>query len=136
MKRYRLVFTCMSSRAVHLELLDDLTTDAFLNALRTLVAIRGPARQIRCDNGTNLVGAAAELAKNRSVHDAMCIEFVFNPSLCQPHGWRLRTPDQNSTISTKTPLEKAWWEVLHLNSENNHVRDYGDHQQRPTNHCH
>ena len=124
MKRYRLVFTCMSSRAVHLELLDDLTTDAFLNALRTLVAIRGPARQIRCDNGTNLVGAAAELAKNRSVHDAMCIEFVFNPPSASHMGGvselQIRTVRSVEQL-LRTALEKAWWEVLHLNSENNHV---------------
>ena len=33
MKRYGLLFTCLCSRAVHIETLDDLTTDTFLNAL-------------------------------------------------------------------------------------------------------
>lgn len=46
-KRYGL--TCMCSRAIHIEVLDDLTTDAFLNALRCFIAIRGNVRQLRSD---------------------------------------------------------------------------------------
>ena len=85
-KRYGLVVTCMASRAVHIELLDDLSADVFLNALRTVVAIRGAIRQIRCDQGTNFVGAMNELAKPNNANStlvdkckAMNIEFVFNP---------------------------------------------------------
>nr|XP_021322660.1 uncharacterized protein LOC108179640 [Danio rerio] len=62
LKRYGLLFTCLCSRAVHIETLDDLTTDAFINALRVFVAIRGPVRQIRCDQGTNFMGARREFS--------------------------------------------------------------------------
>ena len=34
LKRYGLIFTCMACRAVHLEVLDDLTTDCFINGMR------------------------------------------------------------------------------------------------------
>ena len=60
LKKYGLLFTCMCSRAVHIEMLDDLTTDAFINALRMFIAIRGTVRQLRCDQGTNFVGAKRE----------------------------------------------------------------------------
>nr|XP_046208328.1 uncharacterized protein LOC124037560 [Oncorhynchus gorbuscha] len=60
LKRYGLLFTCMGSRAVHIEMLDDLTTDAFINSLRSFIAIRGNVRQIRCDQGSNFIGARRE----------------------------------------------------------------------------
>ncbi|KAA0708008.1 hypothetical protein E1301_Tti024137 [Triplophysa tibetana] len=63
LKKYGLIFTCMCSRAIHIEMLDDLTTDAFINALRGFVAIRGHVRQLRCDQGTNFVGARGEFMK-------------------------------------------------------------------------
>lgn len=62
LKRYGLLLTCMCSRAVHVEILDDLSTDAFINALRAFIAIRGPVRQLRSDQGTNFVGARREFA--------------------------------------------------------------------------
>lgn len=44
-------------------MLEDLSTDAFLNALRCFIAIRGAVRQIRSDQGTNFVGAKNKLEK-------------------------------------------------------------------------
>ena len=63
LNRYGLIFTCMSSRAVHIEMLDNMTTDAFINGLRCFIAIRGAVRQLRSDQGTNFVGAINEMAK-------------------------------------------------------------------------
>ncbi|KAK0148472.1 hypothetical protein N1851_011196 [Merluccius polli] len=60
LKRYGLLFTCMCSRAIHIEVLDDLSTDAFLNALRCFIAIRGNVSQLQSDQGTNFVGARNE----------------------------------------------------------------------------
>ena len=59
-KRYGLLFTCMCSRAVHIEMLDDMTTDAFINSLRCFLAIRGAVQQIRSDRVSNFVGAQNE----------------------------------------------------------------------------
>ena len=61
-KRYGLLFTCMCSRAVHIEMLEDLSTDSFLVGLRCFVALRGTVMQIRSDQGSNFVGASHELA--------------------------------------------------------------------------
>ena len=60
-KRYGAMFTCLCSRAVHIETTTSLETDTFIQALRRLIARRGNVRQIRCDNGTNFVGASNEL---------------------------------------------------------------------------
>ncbi|XP_038150062.1 uncharacterized protein LOC119789301 [Cyprinodon tularosa] len=60
-KRYGLLFTCLCCRAIHIEMLDDMSTDAFINGLRCFIAIRGAVRDIKCDQGTNFVGARNEL---------------------------------------------------------------------------
>lgn len=61
LKRYGVLFTCMASRAVHLEVCHTMETDSFLNALRRFVCRRGPIRQLRADQGTNFIGARREL---------------------------------------------------------------------------
>ena len=62
-KRYGVLFTCMSSRAVHIETSNSLETDSYINALHRFLAQRGPVRKISSDRGTNFVGARRELAE-------------------------------------------------------------------------
>lgn len=56
-KQYSLISTCLSSRAIHLELLDDMTSDCFVNAYRCFTAIFGPVMTLLSDRGTNFFGA-------------------------------------------------------------------------------
>ena len=60
-KRYGCLFTCLTTRAIHLELAIDLTTSSFINALRRFVARRGPVKGLYSDNGTNFVGCKRTL---------------------------------------------------------------------------
>lgn len=62
LKKYGVLFTCLSSQAIHLETAVSLTTDSFLNAYRRFVGRRRPVRQLRSDQGSNFVGARNELA--------------------------------------------------------------------------
>ena len=47
----------MTTRVIHLEVLPDLTTDSFINALRRFFARRGTSTHLYTDNGTNFTGA-------------------------------------------------------------------------------
>ncbi|GFU55540.1 integrase catalytic domain-containing protein [Trichonephila clavipes] len=57
------LFTCAVYRALHLELVNALSSDAFLLALRRFIARCGRPRIIYCDNGTNFRGAFNDLGK-------------------------------------------------------------------------
>ena len=60
-KCYISLFICFVTRAIHLELVSDLTTEAFIASLRRFIARRGKPKQIWSDNGTNFTGAKSEL---------------------------------------------------------------------------
>ena len=63
LKRWGLLITCLYSRAIHVEILEDMSSDSIIQALRCFMALRGPVQVIHCDNGTNFVGANNEMEK-------------------------------------------------------------------------
>lgn len=66
-KVYVAIFVCLAVKAVHIELVSDLTSDAFLAALRRFIARRGFCSNIYSDNGTNFVGANNDLRELREL---------------------------------------------------------------------
>jgi len=60
-KAYVAVFICFNTKTVHLELITDLMTEAFLAALRRFTGRRGICSHLYLDNATNFVGASGEL---------------------------------------------------------------------------
>ena len=61
LKRYGVLFTCLVTRAIHLEVANSLETDSYINTLRCFICTRGPVRQMRSNNGSNFIGARREL---------------------------------------------------------------------------
>ncbi|XP_045454788.1 uncharacterized protein LOC123664238 [Melitaea cinxia] len=62
-KAYLCAFVCLTTRAVHIEVATDLSTDAFLNAFKRFISRRGPVERIYSDHGTNFVGAKSYLTE-------------------------------------------------------------------------
>ncbi|XP_041633394.1 uncharacterized protein [Drosophila kikkawai] len=92
-KCYVCIFICFSTKAVHLELVQDLSTSAFLSALRRFILIRGKPARIWSDNATNFVGAKNELADLKRLflnasHQTAIDEFCLTDSI----EWRFIPP--------------------------------------------
>lgn len=60
-KCYICLFICLSTKAIHLELVSNLTTEAFIATFRRFVARRGKPKCVFSDNGSNFRGANNEL---------------------------------------------------------------------------
>lgn len=110
-KVYGIVFTCLTSRAVHLEMLDDLSSDSFINALRSLIAIRGQVSTLVSDQGTNFKGASTELkaalgemdnGKLKDFVSQHMIDFRFNPPSASHAGgvWERQIRTIRSILTT------------------------------------
>ncbi|XP_036347106.1 uncharacterized protein LOC118756451, partial [Rhagoletis pomonella] len=76
-KRWVALFTCLTTRAVHLEMAENLSTDAFIICLRNFINRRGTPIRMRSDNGTNFVGAQKEMRDENRLFDFNAIEREF-----------------------------------------------------------
>lgn len=62
-KSYVAIFVCMATKALHIELVEDLSTETFISALKRFMSRRGKVQNLYSDNGRNFVGADHELQK-------------------------------------------------------------------------
>lgn len=60
-KRWGILFKCLTTRCIHIDLLSGLDTDSFLMSFRRFVARRGTPFEVHSDHGTNFVGGEREL---------------------------------------------------------------------------
>ena len=78
-KRWAIMFTCLVTRAVHIEVVDEMSSAAFINALRRFVALRGKVKVFRSDRGTNFIGATDDLRIDTiNVEDGPVKNFLYN----------------------------------------------------------
>ena len=88
-KRWGLVVRCLSSRAIHMEVLETVDSNAFICALRRFFALRGHTKLLRCDRGTNFVGAKTELDGAASELDEKKVEKFVTECGCK---WEFNPP--------------------------------------------
>lgn len=92
-KAYIALFVCFSTKAIHLELVSSLTSEAFIAAFRRFVARRGKCANLYSDCGTNFVGACKEL---RDLHNMFTRQFnestMINTLATEGTQWHFNPP--------------------------------------------
>ncbi|XP_033097261.1 uncharacterized protein LOC117101394 [Anneissia japonica] len=86
-KRWGIIFKCLTTKAVHLEIIRNMNTDEFIMAFRRFVSRRGVPKELHSDCGTNFKGAERELhecfkAMSPELQAKLAhqqVEFKFNP---------------------------------------------------------
>ena len=79
----------MKMRAVHIEKLNTLETDSFINSFRRFMSRRGTPKKVWSDNGTNFVGASPDLVKCMQQLDE---EKIRSFGLKKEVEWKFNTP--------------------------------------------
>ncbi|XP_062715690.1 uncharacterized protein LOC134291669 [Aedes albopictus] len=126
-KRWGVLITCLTVRAIHIEIAHSLTTDSCILAIRNFVARRGAPLEIVSDRGTNFIGASRELkeALQQINQDKLMEHFVtsdtkwsFNPP-ASPHfggAWERLVQSVKKALKhtqlTRTPTDELLRNML------------------------
>lgn len=117
-KRWGMLFTCLTIRAIHIEIAHSLNTDSCIMCLRNFIARRGTPLEIFSDNGSNFHGANNELQKAllqfQEIGDYPHIKWRFNPPAA-PHmggSWERLIGSVKKVLTEIMPLRKPTDEVL------------------------
>lgn len=97
-KRWIAIFTCLTIRAVHMEVAQDLSSDAFLLCLRNFCNTRGIPSRIRSDCGTNFVGADGEM---RKLKDFLDVDVVGREMATKGIEWKFNCPANPEAGTTR-----------------------------------
>ena len=98
-KCYISLYICMATKTIHLELVSDLTSEAFIAALKGFIARRGLVDHLYTDSGSNFIGANRELK----------VFFKSEEFLRQVHSSAIQTQFQWHFIPTNSPHFGGLW---------------------------
>ena len=121
-KRWGIIFKCLTTRAVHLDILNTIDADSFLMALRRFIARRGTPAELYSDQGTNFRGGEREL---REAYAALTpdlqqqlakqkISFHFNPPAAPHFGgvWEREIRSVKTALYTTVGAQPVPEEVI------------------------
>ena len=77
----KIMFSCLTSRAVHIEVIEDMTSSSFVNVLRRFIATRGHVKEFRSGSTDHLGVDAINVEnepKKRFLLDQRSV-WIFNP---------------------------------------------------------
>ncbi|XP_025202896.1 uncharacterized protein LOC112599977 [Melanaphis sacchari] len=124
---YICLFVCMATKALHLELASDLSTETFLMAFSRFISRRGPIQQMHSDCGTNFVGASklfetVNKFTQSAEHQKKCRDFLttrnitwhFNPPSAPHFGglWEAGVKSTKTLIHRSIGLHRLKYEEL------------------------
>ncbi|XP_053699015.1 uncharacterized protein LOC128745985 [Sabethes cyaneus] len=123
-KRWGVLATCLTIRAIHIELAHTLTTDSCILAIRKFMARRGVPSVIFSDRGTNFQGSSKELREAlKSINQEQLIKEFTTPdtewTFIPPASPHMGGAWERMIQSVKLNLDKLKWgrlptdEVLH-----------------------
>ena len=125
-KVWVVLVTCLALRAIHLDLVWDLTADQFFFALRHFMSRRGTPKQPLSDNRSTVLGCrrsssqhrvfSSEWRKCEDIHLQRRNHMAFYSCLCTMDGWRLRRYGWSSETMFE---EKSWLFSFNISSTPN-----------------
>lgn len=121
-KRWGILYKCLTTRAVHLDLLDHMDTDSFLLSLRCFISRRGKSYELLSDQGTNFKGGSRELEEvfsqiQPTLREQLAkeqIRFHFNPPSAPHFGgsWEREVRSVKTALRTTLGAQIVTEEVL------------------------
>lgn len=121
-KRWGIIFKCLTTRAVHFDLLHSIDVDSYLMALRRFIARRGTPAEVYSDQGTNFKAGEKELRKSfasmspelQKLLAKQKIAFHFNPPASPHFGgvWEREIRSAKSALYTVIGAQSVSEEVL------------------------
>ncbi|XP_062390500.1 uncharacterized protein LOC134078526 [Sardina pilchardus] len=121
-KRWGIIFKCMTTRGVYLDLLNSIDTDSFLMSLRRFVSRRGTPCELLSDQGTNFKSGQRELKEAfaalqptlQSLLAKQQIKFRFNPPGAPHFGgtWEREIRSLKAALHTTLGGQSVTEEVL------------------------